>query len=92
MTVGSTAYLQVQWIEVFYNTSGPFKGAQMARRDEQLQKRGGHGCKVVCGVDGNASTVPGTPVVLSSAARQQEILSFRVMIVLFIFLALNYCT
>jgi beta-glucanase (GH16 family) len=31
MSVGDSAYLQVQWIEIAYNTSGPVKGSKMAR-------------------------------------------------------------
>jgi hypothetical protein len=92
MSVGEEAYLQVQWIEVFFNTSGNFNSTNKSARDVssnlvenaeeglRLEKRGG-GCKVVCGVDQNATAVAGTPVVLSSGAGGQEIWSMAGILV-----------
>jgi len=44
MPVGGTAELQVQWVEVLFNTSGRSEGGK-------LVKRGDEQCKVVCDVD-----------------------------------------
>jgi hypothetical protein len=66
MSVAHEAYLQIQWIEVVYNTSGPVSG----KRDERnsrgaLEKRSGNtsACAVVCSID-EMVNVTGTPAVL----------------------------
>jgi beta-glucanase (GH16 family) len=67
MSLYDEAYLQIQWMEVVYNTSGPYGGA--SKRDESsaggvLEKRKGTpGCKVVCSVDEKVN-VTGTPALL----------------------------
>jgi hypothetical protein len=67
MSLYDEAYLQIQWIEVVYNTSGPFAGT--SKRDEHgagglLEKRKGTpGCMAVCSVDADVN-VTGTPVLL----------------------------
>ncbi|THV47653.1 hypothetical protein BGAL_0297g00100 [Botrytis galanthina] len=58
MSLYDEAYLQVQWIELAFNTSGDFAGS---KRD--LEKRKSKGCKVVCGVDEGVN-VTGTPTLL----------------------------
>ncbi|RDW84514.1 hypothetical protein BP6252_02104 [Coleophoma cylindrospora] len=75
MTTFDEAYLQIQYIEVVYNTSGSYGGAEAANngiqsRDENgalglLQKRKKHvaGCKVVCSVDDQVN-VTGTPALI----------------------------
>lgn len=68
MSLYDEAYLQIQWIEVVYNTSGPVTGAAHKRDNVGavgfLEKRKGKaGCKVVCGVDEQV-TITGTPAVL----------------------------
>ncbi len=69
MSLYDEAYLQIQWMEVVYNTSGPYAGSKL-RRDESsaggvLEKRKGGtpGCKVVCSVDEQVN-VTGTPALL----------------------------
>ncbi|KUJ17797.1 concanavalin A-like lectin/glucanase [Mollisia scopiformis] len=66
MSLYDEAYLQIQWMEFVYNTSG----AASAKRDEHgpsglLEKRKGGtpGCKVVCGVDEDVN-ITGTPAFL----------------------------
>jgi beta-glucanase (GH16 family) len=67
MSLYDEAYLQIQWMEVVYNTSGPYGGAR--KRDDSgaggvLEKRKGTpGCKVVCSVDEKVN-VTGTPALL----------------------------
>jgi len=68
MSVFDQAYLQIQWIQVVFNTSGPYAGANQRRDDHGsrgvLEKRkGAPGCKVVCGVDEKVE-VTGTPALL----------------------------
>lgn len=58
MEVGGVAELQVQWVEVVFNTSGPVDGpgsgggGEKVRRGEALGKRKEKRCDVVCRVDG----------------------------------------
>lgn len=69
MSLYDEAFLQIQWIEIVYNTSGPYAGSGNTRRDGNgaggvLEKRKGTpGCKVVCGVDEQVN-VTGTPALL----------------------------
>lgn len=39
MSVGDSSYLQIQWIEIAYNTSGPVKGSKMVRDGLKLLER-----------------------------------------------------
>lgn len=68
MDVGEEALLQIQWIEVVYNTSGEYAGYQ--KRDGvgsagllEKRKKKVHGCAVVCSVDYEVVD-SGSPVVL----------------------------
>jgi beta-glucanase (GH16 family) len=70
MSVYDEAYLQLQWIEIAYNTSGPYSGSKNKRGSDGLgsaglleKRKGTPGCKVVCGVDEQVNTT-GTPAVL----------------------------
>lgn len=72
MTQFDEAFLQIQWIEVAYNTSGPYGGSGGARDkreagggDGVLEKRKGkkEACHAVCGVD-DMVNVTGTPTLL----------------------------
>ncbi|TVY43229.1 hypothetical protein LOCC1_G005441, partial [Lachnellula occidentalis] len=67
MSIYDEAFLQIQWVEVVFNTSGPIAGPTDKR--ELVERKGEEekGCKVVCGVDKGVN-VTGTPVVLSSEA------------------------
>ena len=71
MSTYDEAFLQIQWIEIVYNTSGAYAGIQS--RDEEgmlgvLEKRkGSPGCRTVCSVDKDVN-VTGTPAVLYSTA------------------------
>jgi beta-glucanase (GH16 family) len=69
MSLYDEAYLQIQWMEFVYNTSGPYSGSKSRKRDGLgvggvLEKRKGTpGCKVVCSVDDEVN-VTGTPALL----------------------------
>ncbi|KAK0101235.1 hypothetical protein ONS95_006414 [Cadophora gregata] len=69
MSLFDEAFLQIQWIELVYNTSGPYGGLENRKRDSKgavgvLEKRkGAPGCEVVCGVDEQVN-VTGTPTLL----------------------------
>jgi beta-glucanase (GH16 family) len=69
MSLYDEAYLQIQWMEFVYNTSGPYSGSKNRKRDGLgaggvLEKRKGTpGCQVVCSVDDEVN-VTGTPVLL----------------------------
>jgi beta-glucanase (GH16 family) len=67
MSLYDEAYLQIQWIELVYNTSGAYAGSK--RSDQHgsaglLEKRKGTpGCKAVCSIDEDVN-VTGTPAFL----------------------------
>ncbi|PBP16644.1 putative endo-1,3(4)-beta-glucanase [Diplocarpon rosae] len=69
MSLFDEAFLQIQWIEIAYNTSGPYAGLGRKKREEKsawgvLEKRKGTpGCKVVCSIDEQIN-VTGTPALL----------------------------
>jgi beta-glucanase (GH16 family) len=70
MSVFDEAYLQIQWIEIAYNTSGAYSGPNNKRGGDGfgsegllVKRKGSPGCKVVCGVDEQVN-VTGTPAVL----------------------------
>jgi hypothetical protein len=51
MTVGGQAEFQIQWIEMTFNTSGPYTGAKKNdRRSVELEKRKSR-CQTVCKID-----------------------------------------
>jgi hypothetical protein len=62
MQIYDEAFLQIQWIELVYNTSGPYLGAD-ARKREVLEKKETSVCQAVCSVDDQVN-VTGTPVLL----------------------------
>lgn len=75
MSVGSEAYLQIQWIEIVYNQTGDEKTTDPDRRRDVStawslpnMKRDDdeEGCQNVCSID-DTSTI-GTPVLLQGAA------------------------
>ncbi|TVY36039.1 hypothetical protein LSUB1_G005494 [Lachnellula subtilissima] len=67
MSTYDEAFLQIQWVEVVFNTSGPYAGPTdkrgMVKRKGEKEK----GCEVVCGIDEKVN-ITGTPAVLSSRA------------------------
>ncbi|KAI8941414.1 hypothetical protein NX059_002637 [Plenodomus lindquistii] len=69
MDVGGSAEFQIQWIEMTFNTSGPYTGGKSSKRDESAslfgRKRAGKGCQTVCKIDDVAQV--GTPEVVSSS-------------------------
>lgn len=75
--MGDSAYLQIQWIDIVYNTSGPVTGSTVKREGLEnyspLVSRAisAQGCKAVCNVDTEKN--PGTPVVASMAFRDHII-------------------
>jgi len=73
MTNYDEAYLQIQWIEMVYNTSGAYTQSSKRAVDSHnaygvLEKRKGSSqwCKTVCSID-NVTDV-GTPKVLSNSS------------------------
>lgn len=66
MTVGQSAYLDISWVEMVFNTSGPISGYP---ENNDKVKRGHHSkkCKSVCVVDD--VDVVGTPQVRAAAGR-----------------------
>lgn len=60
MTVGQTAYLDISYVEMIFNTSGPVSGYAGAKRDD------GGACRNVCVVDD--VDVVGTPQAKTAAA------------------------
>ena len=55
MTVGEAAYLEIQWIEMVFNTSGPATGYHAEDNDStssKSKKRRSGGCDTICAVDG----------------------------------------
>ncbi|KAI3336878.1 glycoside hydrolase family 16 protein [Xylariaceae sp. AK1471] len=70
MTVGGAAYLQIQWIEIVYNSTGNEKTTDK-RNDDAVrslpnEKRDGGGCQNVCSIDDTTTT--GIPVLLQGGA------------------------
>ncbi|KAI2642522.1 glycoside hydrolase family 16 protein [Xylaria nigripes] len=67
MSVGTEAYLQIQWIEVVYNST---EHKNSHKRDEDsiwpLSKRSKGHCKNICSIDDSPTT--GMPVLLYSGA------------------------
>lgn len=68
MSLYDQAYLQIQWIESVYNTSGPVAGSGQKRDVEGMggvleKRKGTPGCKVVCSIDERVN-VTGTPSLL----------------------------
>jgi hypothetical protein len=57
MTVDDSAEFHIQWIEMTFNTSGPYVGTK------KNQKRKAKGCETVCKIDGVKQV--GTPEVVS---------------------------
>ncbi|RMZ69098.1 glycoside hydrolase family 16 [Pyrenophora seminiperda CCB06] len=72
MSVGESAEFQIQWIEMAFNTSGPYKGImQDDKRDlsssmGEMEKRSKGGCRTVCKIDDVKEV--GTPEVTHSGA------------------------
>ncbi|KAI0971060.1 glycoside hydrolase family 16 protein [Xylaria arbuscula] len=70
MSVGRAAYLQIQWIEIVYNSTGNEKTTEKRGNDASWSfpgvKRDDGACQSVCSIDDTPKT--GTPVLLQSAA------------------------
>ncbi|KAI6244591.1 hypothetical protein HI914_07459 [Erysiphe necator] len=67
MSVGQSAYMNVQWIEIAYNTSGHQhnnkRDINFQSSSSRLDKREPQLCEAVCSLDENVTTV-GTPKLL----------------------------
>lgn len=62
MSVGDTAYMEIEWVEMAFNTSGP---DDLSSRD--LHKRAGQPeCQTMCTIDG--VTVVGNPEIAAAAS------------------------
>ncbi|KAG0646440.1 Beta-glucanase [Hyphodiscus hymeniophilus] len=75
MSIYDEAYLQLQWLEMVYNTSGPVSGSSKRSADlDLLQNRNIKGCETVCSIDENVNAI-GSPMVISNhtgaATREQ---------------------
>ncbi|TGJ80317.1 hypothetical protein E0Z10_g8439 [Xylaria hypoxylon] len=70
MSVGKDAYLQIQWIEIVYNSTGNAKTTDKRNEDTAWSlsnaKRDEEGCQNVCSIDDTPTT--GTPVLLQGGA------------------------
>ncbi|KAK4937715.1 hypothetical protein LTR10_021725 [Elasticomyces elasticus] len=70
MTLGSAAYLDIQWIDMVFNTSGSDDGYKLGGSDKvrrnikSSEKRANH-CHRVCAVDNISAT--GFPILISQA-------------------------
>lgn len=61
MTIGSAAYLEIEWIDMVFNTSGPATGYVERGVEERS-----NGCRTICAVDGIRQ--PGFPEVVYNAS------------------------
>ncbi|KAL6704794.1 hypothetical protein ACN47E_007598 [Coniothyrium glycines] len=77
MTDGGSAEFQVQWIEMTFNTSGPYDGGK-SKRDESLEKRK-DGCKTVCKIDDVAQI--GTPEIVHQGSAMGMSVSWGMLLV-----------
>ncbi|KAF2855957.1 glycoside hydrolase family 16 protein [Plenodomus tracheiphilus IPT5] len=70
MDVGGSAEFHIQWIEMTFNTSGPYDGGKSQKRDDSInlfgRKRATKGCQTVCKIDDVAQV--GTPEVVSTSS------------------------
>jgi len=69
MSSGGSAEFQIQWIEMTFNTSGPYEGTKKEEKRDTTsswfsRKRAARGCETVCKIDSVAQV--GTPEVVSS--------------------------
>ncbi|EAT85366.1 hypothetical protein HBI56_136450 [Parastagonospora nodorum] len=70
MTVGDHAEFQIQWIEMTFNTSGPYTGSQKADKRDVMEKRGRKTCGNVCKIDDVKQL--GTPEIVSYGVDGEE--------------------
>jgi hypothetical protein len=75
MTTGGQAEFQIQWIEMAFNTSGPYNGTAREKRsidfgDKLLENGKEAGCETVCKIDGVQKI--GTPEIVSSNDRSDD--------------------
>jgi hypothetical protein len=69
MTVGNQAEFQIQWIEMTFNTSGPYTGAK--KNDKRsIEKRKTKTCGNVCAIDGVKQL--GTPEIVHFGVDGEE--------------------
>lgn len=71
MQINGSAEFHIQWIEMTFNTSGPYQGsASRGKREESTsffkRKRASKGCQTVCKIDDVAQV--GTPEVVSMSS------------------------
>ncbi|KAI0202745.1 putative xylanase 3 [Astrocystis sublimbata] len=79
MTVGDDAYLQIQWIEMVYNSTGDAKTNKRSDGSSSLLfnvKREEEGCKNVCSID--ESTTLGKPVLVQDDSAASTIVGLGV--------------
>jgi hypothetical protein len=64
MSVGQHAEFQIQWVEMTFNTSGPYTGTakENEKRGAELETRAASGCENVCKIDGVKKL--GTPEIM----------------------------
>ncbi|KAI5804955.1 concanavalin A-like lectin/glucanase domain-containing protein [Geopyxis carbonaria] len=67
MDDGGEARLELGWVEMVYNTSGPIDDGDDGG-PQKLRRRDGGGCKTVCNVDGSGSIKNGGFKVVSAGA------------------------
>ncbi|KAK3990655.1 concanavalin A-like lectin/glucanase domain-containing protein [Cladorrhinum sp. PSN332] len=89
MTVGDAAYLQLQWIEVVYNSTEVEGATKVKTSSSKAKKEGNEGgiCGAVCAIDGTSQL--GKPIMLWGAGgrvRGNGLLSLSVVVAMVIFL------
>lgn len=70
MTIGDHAEFQIQWIEMTFNTSGPYTGLKQDKRSIGVEKRGRKICGNVCKIDDVREL--GTPEIVSYGVDGEE--------------------
>lgn len=71
MSVGSAAYLEIQWIDMVFNTSGPIDGYTLDTNEKRNLAQRSSNCKKVCIIDGIKRI--GHPVMVSKASTTAKI-------------------
>lgn len=79
MTKGGSAEFQIQWIEMAFNTSGPYTGSQKPEKRDLVEKRKKSGCKTVCKIDDVARV--GTPEITHQGGAMGMSVSWGMLLV-----------
>ncbi|EUC31533.1 glycoside hydrolase family 16 protein [Bipolaris victoriae FI3] len=78
MSVGDSAEFHIQWIDMAFNTSGPYEGEQQQDDKKRNVKRKEKSCKTVCRIDGVKQV--GTPEVAYVGSAVVSTVSWSLMV------------